>query len=204
MLPLPLTPILWGSHIPTVWQEKALSNCQWKDISNWAANFWRFLLLKIFLMILFTSMTADPRISFWNLYTPAPLILSKVPNPVVILHFFLLLKSVHSLKAYINEWKKKKKRDLNSVQSLSRVPLFAPPWTAECQASLFITNSQSLPKLMSIESVMPSNHLIHKYGNFEFSRVKQATSQHTYFISKSCGLRRYKCLWMWQNPTQNK
>ena len=46
------------------------------------------------------------------------------------------------------------------VQSLSRVPLFAPPWTAECQASLFITNSQSLPKLMSIESVMPSNHLI--------------------------------------------
>ena len=46
------------------------------------------------------------------------------------------------------------------VQSLSHVRLFATPWTAVCQASLTITNSQSLPKLMSIESVMPSNHLI--------------------------------------------
>ena len=48
----------------------------------------------------------------------------------------------------------------SSVQSLSRVRLFATPWTAARQASLSITNSQSLPKLMSIESVMPSNHLI--------------------------------------------
>ena len=48
----------------------------------------------------------------------------------------------------------------SSVQSLSHVRLFATPWTAECQATLSITNSQSLPKLMSIESVMPSNHLI--------------------------------------------
>ena len=49
---------------------------------------------------------------------------------------------------------------LSSVQSLSCVQLFATPWTTACQASLSITNSQSLPKLMSIESVMPSNHLI--------------------------------------------
>ena len=48
----------------------------------------------------------------------------------------------------------------SSVQSLSRVQLFATPWTAAHQASLSITNSQSLPKLMSIELVMPSNHLI--------------------------------------------
>ena len=48
----------------------------------------------------------------------------------------------------------------SSVQSLSHVRLFATPWTAECQASLSITNSWSLPKLMPIESVMPSNHLI--------------------------------------------
>ena len=48
----------------------------------------------------------------------------------------------------------------SSVQSLSRVRLFATPWTTAHQASLFITNSQSLLKLMSIESVMPSNHLI--------------------------------------------
>ena len=47
-----------------------------------------------------------------------------------------------------------------SVQSLSHVCLFATPWTEAHQASLSITNSWSLLKLMSIESVMPSNHLI--------------------------------------------
>ena len=48
----------------------------------------------------------------------------------------------------------------SSVHLLSCVQLFAIPWTAGHQASLFITNSQSLLKLMSIESVMPSNHFI--------------------------------------------
>ena len=52
------------------------------------------------------------------------------------------------------------KVQFNSVQSLSHVQLFVTPWIAAHQASLSITNSQSLPKLMSIESVMPSNHLI--------------------------------------------
>ena len=51
-------------------------------------------------------------------------------------------------------------RGFSSVQLHSRVLLFATPWTAACQASLSITNTQSLHKLMSIESVMPSNHLI--------------------------------------------
>ena len=46
------------------------------------------------------------------------------------------------------------------VQALSRVQLFATPWIAARQASLFVTNSQSLLKLMSVESVMPSNHPI--------------------------------------------
>ena len=49
---------------------------------------------------------------------------------------------------------------LCSVQSLSRVQLFVTPWTASHQASLSITNSWSLLKLMSIELAMPSNHLI--------------------------------------------
>ena len=48
----------------------------------------------------------------------------------------------------------------SSVQSLIHVQLFATPWTAAWQASLSITNSWSPPKLMSIESVMPSSHLI--------------------------------------------
>ena len=49
---------------------------------------------------------------------------------------------------------------MSSVQSLSRVRLFATPWTAATEGSLSIINSQNLFKLMSIELVMPSNHLI--------------------------------------------
>ena len=56
-------------------------------------------------------------------------------------------------------WEAQRKA-LSSVQSLSRVWLFATPWITARQASLSITNSWSLPKLMSIESVMPSKHLI--------------------------------------------
>uniref|UniRef100_A0AC11DEK8 Uncharacterized protein n=1 Tax=Ovis aries TaxID=9940 RepID=A0AC11DEK8_SHEEP len=51
-------------------------------------------------------------------------------------------------------------RNINSVQSLSRVRLFVTPSTAACQVSLSITNSRRTSKPLSIESVMPSNHLI--------------------------------------------
>ena len=57
-------------------------------------------------------------------------------------------------------WKRNPKLRFGSVQSLSRVRLFATPWTTAHQTSLSITNSQSLLKLMPIDSVMPSNHLI--------------------------------------------
>ena len=49
---------------------------------------------------------------------------------------------------------------ISSVQSLSHIRLFSKPWTVACQACVSITNSRSLLKLMSIESVMPSNHLL--------------------------------------------
>ena len=52
------------------------------------------------------------------------------------------------------------KVQFSSVQSLSHVQLFATPWTTARQASLSITNAQSLLKLMSVEAVMPSSHLI--------------------------------------------
>ena len=61
---------------------------------------------------------------------------------------------INSLPTYVKYY------HFSSVQSLSHVRLFATPWTAACQASLSIANSRSLLKLMSIESVMPSNHLI--------------------------------------------
>ena len=64
-------------------------------------------------------------------------------------------------KCLIHTWENVQHRSLfNSVQSLSRVWLFATPCIAARQASLSITNSWSPPKPMSIESVMPSNHLI--------------------------------------------
>ena len=56
------------------------------------------------------------------------------------------------------QWKPDNSKPISSVQLLSHVWLFATPWTTACQASLSITNSWSLPKLMSIE--LPSNHLI--------------------------------------------
>ena len=67
--------------------------------------------------------------------------------------------SNHCGKQYKNS-SKKLKIDLAQFSSLNCVQLFATPWTAARQASLSITNSQSLLKLISTESVMPSNHLI--------------------------------------------
>ena len=68
-------------------------------------------------------------------------------------HIFwcLIVRCIHTEDFYVFS---------ESVQSLSCVWLFVAPWTAACQASLSITNLQSLVKLMSIELVMPSNHLI--------------------------------------------
>ena len=70
------------------------------------------------------------------------------------------------MKKQFTEWEKTFPKDMtnkqlaSSVQSLSHVLLFVTPWTVTRQASLFITNSLSLLKLMSIELVMPFNHLI--------------------------------------------
>ena len=57
------------------------------------------------------------------------------------------------------------------VQLISHVQLFMTPWTSACQVSLFITNSQSLLKLISIELVMPSNHLIPCFPLFLLSLI---------------------------------
>ena len=65
----------------------------------------------------------------------------------VLRHFRMILHAINSVQ-------------FSSVQSLSSIWHFANPWTIAHQASLSITNSRSLLKLMSIESVMPSNHLI--------------------------------------------
>ena len=61
---------------------------------------------------------------------------------------------------YVFLWILYRIHQFSSVHSLGRVWLFVTPWTAACQTSLSITNSRSLPKLFSIELVIPSNHLI--------------------------------------------
>ena len=68
----------------------------------------------------------------------------------------------HSTKFYwvLTIWQALTWAQFSSVQSLSCVWLFVTPWTAACQAFLSITYSRSPPKPMSIESVMPSNHLL--------------------------------------------
>ena len=75
-----------------------------------------------------------------------------VPHPLKSRPLILINVTVFEDKFYISQF--------SSVQSLSRVRLFATPWTTARQASLSLTNSRSLLKLMSIESVIPSNHLI--------------------------------------------
>ena len=72
-------------------------------------------------------------------------------NVITLCHFRATNKKLFIFTVYAS---------ISSVQSLSCVRLFATQWTAARQASLSITNSRSLLKLMSIESVMPSNHLI--------------------------------------------
>ena len=66
----------------------------------------------------------------------------------------------NSLKCFFRETNKNKQMGLRSVQPLSHVRLFVTPWIATHQASLSITSSRSSLKLLSIESVMPSSHLI--------------------------------------------
>ena len=101
-----------------------------------------------------------------------------------------------------------------SVQSLSCVQLFANPWTSACQASLSITNSWSLLKLMSIESVMPSNQLIlchpllllpsifPRSGSFPMSQffhqvaeVLEFQLQHQSFLNEYSGLISFRINW---------
>ena len=74
--------------------------------------------------------------------------------------FVLALILSHKLQCFLSKDACIEVRHFSSVQSLGCIWLFATPWTAARQASLSITNSQSLLKLTSIKSVMPSNHLI--------------------------------------------
>ena len=83
-----------------------------------------------------------------------------VVHPIIILLFFWLTEPQLHSGNNVPHHRKWTMIQFSSVQSLSCVWLFVTPWTAARLASLSITNSQSLLKLMSIESLMPSSHLI--------------------------------------------
>ena len=94
---------------------------------------------------LMTSHHTDNKIQIYALTSQG--LASGIFSKLSFYHWFPHSQSCHSLQ-------------FSSVQSLSHVRLFATPWIAARQTSLSITNSRSLPRLMSIESVMPSSHLI--------------------------------------------
>ena len=113
---------------------------------TWIVSYWPLAILTLPWLIF-----SNHPLSFLYLSPPLTLLLLKLP--VYFLYGETTLNSClywlfHFLDMY------------SSVQSFKHVRVFVTPWAAAHQASLSITNSQSLPKLMSIESVMPSNHLI--------------------------------------------
>ena len=101
-------------------------------------------------------------IDFWFYWT------FSICNASLTLHRDLMKPELYNTKGVFGD-----SVQFSSVQSLSRVRLFATPWTIACQASLSITNSWSVFKLMSIESVMPSKHLTMKkpFSLFNFLEV---------------------------------
>ena len=95
---------------------------------------------------------------YWSgLPFPTP---GDLANPGIELVFLLSPASSDRFFTTSATWEAQREYQFSSVQSLSHVQLFATPWTAAHQASLYITNFWSLLKLMSIESVMPYNHLV--------------------------------------------
>ena len=135
-----------------------------KQLPSWHRYWWNCLSSWIFLeQVLFWSLLIS--FSFWivcvfNLPYFSILLYIFYWILPVFLHYVLvvLLWVIYGYLAYHNL--PCKYTIFSSVQSFSHVQLFATPWITAHQASLSITNSQSLPKLMSIELVMPSNHLI--------------------------------------------
>ena len=95
-------------------------------------------------------MLFNPYYNFSLLHYQFFFLFSFILQTIFLFLFFLL---------YCNTRKKSVVFIFSLVQSLIHVQLFATPWIAARQASLSVTNSQSLPKLMSVELVMPSNHL---------------------------------------------
>ena len=120
------------------WQRTGF--CQWKIRSSWSTIFFSILSL-FFSLITFTLFSDSTEM------VPSFCLCLRASLPGDPICLFLVVSATLPSEIVV-------------VQSLSHVRLFVTPWTAICQASLSFTISQSLLKLMSIKSVIPSNHLI--------------------------------------------
>ena len=163
-------------------QPKNVSLCSCTYVFNYSKNFLVKLLFQRIGLLKFTMGTAKKAITIHarrvHVSTPLPTYgLSKI--------FPIWLSKKDGRTNYFNLCFPDTNK-FSSVQLLSRVWLFATPWTAVCQDSLPITNSRSLLKLMSIKSVMPFNHLI-----------LLSPSSPAFNLSQHCGL--FQCflaLWL--------
>ena len=117
----------------------------------------------------------SPMVPHLRVKTKVLMVLYKAPFDLVLYHVSWSEMTFPSITCPFNI-------QFSSVQLLSRVRLFATPWIAAHQASLSITNSQGSPKLMSIESVMPSSHLILCRWSSCFPRVQQICSHLRAFL----------------------
>ena len=134
-----------------------------------------YLIKNICQIILLTYVKCHFPQKLFPLLSPAkspPLVLTMWQTPLIglfsgvyynqLLYIIIMTTIIYGTVLYNNYWYHNNALciQFRSVHSLSCVRLFATPWTAARQSSLSITNSQSSPKPMSIESMMPSNHLI--------------------------------------------
>ena len=136
------------------WWECKLIQSSWRTV-------WRFL------RKLGIKLPYDPTIPLLGIYSGKTITEKDVCTLVFSAAHFTIARLWKQSKCPLtNKWIQKfwyiykGNIQFSSVQSLSCVQLFVTPWTTTCQASLSVTNSWSLLKLMSIELVMPSNHLI--------------------------------------------
>ena len=145
--------MMWSNHLTLYWLHgyshpilNCLSLLNWFQKSDSLFNVFFYRFLNFAFWPQFCTFKDLARQMYWLL------VFLQVFWLFLLVHFSDELVLVFMLSIHISIW--------GSVQSISWVRLFAIPWTAAHQASLSVTNSQSLLKLMSIESVMPSNYLI--------------------------------------------
>jgi len=150
-----------------VWRKRTLLQCWWD--CKWEQPLWRTV--RRFFEKLKIELPYDPPVPLLDIYLEKNIIQKHICTLKFILSLFTVDKAWKQPKCpSTDEWIKMwciyiythlgESVQFSSVQSLSCLQLFVTPWTAAYQASLSITNTWSLLKLMCIESVMPSNHLI--------------------------------------------